>query len=60
LSPEQEYTLDVFNACRDAHHLMVSLDRLAPNGGFTFWYNGGGFNMTRLMTCMKDYGFEFK
>jgi hypothetical protein len=59
LTPNQEYTWDVFHGCKDTHGLMVSLDRLAFDGSFSFWANGGMFNVTRLKQCMEAHGFKF-
>lgn len=60
LTPAQEYTWDVFRACKDAQNLMVTLGQLKTNGGFSFTYSGTNHNMRYLIACMERYGFVFE
>jgi hypothetical protein len=57
LTPAQENTYDVFNACA-AHYTDARIDTLAPDGSFTF-----SAAMTHdsyaIKACMAQHGFKF-
>jgi hypothetical protein len=60
LTPNQEYTVDVFNACKIETRVQAAfLTILKTNGGFGF-DNGEDTRGTQLLiNCMASYGFTF-
>jgi hypothetical protein len=59
LTPNQEYTVDVFRACQTETktHFAV-LTTLKPDGGFGF-ANEDNYGIQELINCMASYGFTF-
>jgi hypothetical protein len=56
LTPNQEYTWDVFHACRASKDVVLT--GLKPNGGFTFSAEFG-LDAADTIKCMSRYGFSF-
>ena len=60
LTPNQEYTLEVFNACKvETNVYLAVLTTLKPNGGFGFDNGEDNYGTQRLINCMASYGFTF-
>ena len=59
LTPNQEYTVDVFNACKTETRVNVAfLTTLKTNGGFGF-DSEDNRGAQLLIACMASYGFTF-
>jgi hypothetical protein len=60
LTPNQEYTADVFNACKAETRVgSAVLTTLKVNGGFGFDNGEDNYGTQRLINCMASYGFTF-
>ena len=60
LTPNQEYTVDVFNACKaEARVYGAFLTIVKTNGGFGFDNGEDNLGTQRLINCMATYGFTF-
>jgi hypothetical protein len=60
LTPNQEYTADVFNACKAETRVGGAvLTTLKVNGGFGFDNGEDNYGTQRLINCMASYGFTF-
>jgi hypothetical protein len=60
LTPNQEYTVDVFNACKAetrVHGAFLTI--LKTNGGFGFDNGEDNRGTQLLINCMASYGFTF-
>jgi hypothetical protein len=60
LTPNQEYTVDVFNACKTetrVHSAFLTI--LKTNGGFGFDNGEDNRGTQLLINCMASYGFTF-
>jgi hypothetical protein len=60
LTPNQEYTVDVFNACKTetrVHGAFLTI--LKTNGGFGFDNGEDNRGTQLLINCMASYGFTF-
>jgi hypothetical protein len=60
LTPNQEYTVDVFNACKTetrVHGAFLTI--LKTNGGFGFDNGENNRGTQLLINCMASYGFTF-
>jgi hypothetical protein len=60
LTPNQEYTVDVFNACKaETGVYSAFLTILKTNGGFGFDNGENNRGTQLLINCMASYGFTF-
>jgi hypothetical protein len=60
LTPNQEYTVDVFNACKmETRVFSAFLTILKTNGGFGFDNGEDNRGTQLLINCMASYGFTF-
>jgi hypothetical protein len=60
LTPNQEYTVDVFNACKaETRAYGAFLTILKTNGGFGFDNGEDNLGTQLLINCMATYGFTF-
>ena len=60
LTPNQEYTVDVFNACKTETRVHGAfLTTLKTNGGFGFDNGEDNYGTQLLINCMASYGFTF-
>jgi len=60
LTPYQEYTVDVFNACKAETGINSAfLTALKTNGGFGFDNGEDNRGTQLLINCMASYGFTF-
>jgi hypothetical protein len=60
LTPNQEYTVDVFNACKTETRVHGAfLTSLKTNGGFGFDSGEDNRGAQLLINCMASYGFSF-
>ncbi len=60
LTPNQEYTVDVFNACKTETRVYGAfLTILKTNGGFGFDNGEDNRGTQLLINCMASYGFTF-
>jgi hypothetical protein len=60
LTPNQEYTVEVFNACKAETGVHSAfLMTLKTNGGFGFDNGEDNYGTQRLINCMASYGFTF-
>jgi hypothetical protein len=60
LNPNQEYTADVFNACKAETRVGgAALTTLKANGGFGFDNGEDNYGTQLLINCMASYGFTF-
>jgi hypothetical protein len=60
LTPNQEYTADVFKACKAETRVSGAvLTTLKANGGFGFDNGEDNYGTQLLINCMASYGFTF-
>jgi hypothetical protein len=60
LTPNQQYTVEVFNACKAETRIHGAfLTTLKTNGGFGFDNGEDNFGTQLLINCMASYGFTF-
>jgi hypothetical protein len=60
LTPNQEYTADVFKACKAETRVGGAvLTTLKANGGFGFDNGEDNYGTQLLINCMASYGFTF-
>jgi hypothetical protein len=60
LTPNQEYTVDVFSACKIETRVHDAfLTTLDVKGGFGFDNGEDNHGTQRLINCMASYGFTF-
>jgi hypothetical protein len=60
LTPHQEYTMEVFNACKtETRARDAFLTTLKVDGGFGFDNGEDNYGTQLLINCMASYGFTF-